>query len=289
MRVYCPILCALLCAAGSVCIGDEMPLLKAGDLPGGKIVSTDYYSGQALFGYIDGGAELYLEYKFKKLGRQEMLYTNERFILEIYQMEGANEAYGIFSVQRFKCVPLDSLSPNTCLSKYQLQAVVGNCYLSIINETGSSVARKGSAEIFRAIRSKIEPLRIKLPPIFQSAELAPHLRNLIVACGQLGVQNGFSEWDSLFQTIPRFSLALLPIEIGSERLSIAHIRFASDRESKEFCRLAGFADVPIGSALSCELNGVVRQVLRLNNEELYFGEATVAFPGRQALFGLMTR
>jgi hypothetical protein len=266
-----------------------MPVLKPGDCSGGTILSTDFYTGQALFGYIDGGAELYLEYKFKKLGRQEILFTNERLVLEMYQMEGANEAYGVFSVQRFKCVPVDSLSPNTCLSKYQLQAVVGNCYLSIINGTGSLAARKRSIEIFRAMQSKITPLPIKLPPLFQSAELTPHLRNLIIACGQLGVQNGFSEWDSLFQTIPRFSLALLPIEIGSERLSIAHLRFASESESKEFCRLAGLAETPVGSSCSSEFSGIVRSIRRLNNEELYFAEATISFPGREALFRLMSR
>ncbi len=205
MRVQVSIFCLLLCAMGGAAVAQEMPVLKPGDLSGGTILSTDYYTGQALYGYIDGGAELYLEYGFKKLGRQEVRSSEETIVVEIYQMAGVNEAYGIFSVQRFKCVAVDSLSPNTCLSKYQLQAVVGNCYVSIINETGSSVARKGSIEIFRAIQSKIKPLHMKLPSVFQSAELASHLRNLIIACGQLGVQNGFSDWDALFQTIPRFS------------------------------------------------------------------------------------
>jgi hypothetical protein len=266
-----------------------MPLLKPGDLSGGTVLSTDYYAGRALFGYIDGGAELYLEYKFKKLGRQEVQYSGERIVVEMYQMEGINEAYGVFSVQRFKCVPVDSLSLNTCLSKFQLQAVVGNCYLSIVNETGSSAARKGSVEIFRAIQSKVKPVSMKLPLVFQSAELAPHLQKLIIAYGQFGVQNGFSDWDSLFQTIPRFSLTLLPLEIGSEHLAIAHIRFVSDSESREFCRLAGFTDVAVGSMRTYQSGGLARLVRRLNNEELYFGEATVAFPGRESLFKLLSK
>lgn len=289
MRMRSSIFCVLLCAFGNVSVAQEMPVLLQGDLANGTILSTDYYAGQALFGYIDGGAELYLEYGFKKLCRQEVLSSNEKIVAEIYQMAGANEAYGIFSIQRFKCVPVDSLSPNTCLSKYQVQAVVGNCYVSIVNESGSAVARWVSIDIFRAVQSKVKPLRIDVPGVFDRPELAMYRSGLIIACGRLGVQNGFSEWDSLFQNLSRFSLTLLPIEIDGERLSMAHIRFASDGESLEFCRLAGFEQVPIGSVRTFEFGGAIRFIRRLNNEELYFGEATAAFPDRESLFRLMSR
>jgi hypothetical protein len=289
MRDQFSMICMLLCALVGASVAQEVPILGPGDLSGGAILSTDYYSGQALFGYIDGGAELYLEYRFKKLGRQEVRSSNENIVVEIYQMAGADEAYGIFSVQRFKCVPVDSLSPNTCLSRYQLQAVVGNCYLSIVNESGSHGAQRASVEIYHAIQAKLKPQPISLPDIFKSPELAAYRSGLIIACGRLGVQNGFSEWDSLFQNIPRFSLTLLPIEIGSERLSIAHLRFSSNRDSKEFCRLAGFAEVPVGTVRTIEFSGIVRMVRRLNGEEVYFGEATLSFPGRESFFTPMSR
>ena len=116
---------AMICALSEAGSAEDLPVLKPSDLPGGTIIKTDYYSGKSLFGYIDGGAELYLEYRFQKLGRQEIRMSNETIVAEIYQMEGAYEAYGIFSIQRFKCIPIDSASPNTCQSRYQLQAVVG--------------------------------------------------------------------------------------------------------------------------------------------------------------------
>jgi len=270
-------------------VAQELPVLKPGDFSGGTILSTDYYSGQALYGYIDGGAELYLEYGFKKLARQEIRSSKETIVAEIYQMAGVNEAYGIFSVQRFKCVPVDSLSPHTCLSKYQLQAIVGNCYLSIVNESGSRDAQQQSVEIYRAICAKVDPQEVNLPEVFRRPELAAYKSGIIIACGRLGGQNGFAEWDSLFQSIPRFSLTLLPIEIGSEHLSIAHLRFSSDRDSKEFCRLAGFDDVPIGPVRTQERAGIIRLVRRLSSEEILFGEATIAFPHREELFALMAK
>jgi hypothetical protein len=286
---YCVIIAILFFTCSGASFAQELPVLASGDLAGATIASTEYYAGQALFGYIDGGAELYLEYGFKKLGRQEVLIAKERIVVEIYQMSGANEAYGIFSVQRFKCVPVDSLSPNTCLSKYQLQAVIGNCYVSIINESGTSDARTGSVEVYRALRAKIKPLDFVLPPIFRSSFLVSHQRGLVVAFGPLGVQNGLSEWDLLFQGIPRFVLTVLPIEIGDQRLALAHLRSMTDGDCREFCRLAGFADVPVGSVRRRQTGGIVRIVRRLNNEELYFGESTTSFPERDILFDLLSK
>lgn len=289
MRMRFSIVCLLLCLVGGASLAQEVPVLKPGDLAGATILTTDYYAGKALFGYIDGGAELYLEYGFGKLGRQQVRSASEEIVVEIYQMVGANEAYGIFSVQRFKCVPVDSLSPNTCLSKYQLQAVVGDCYLSIINETGSASARRVSIDVFRAIQSKVKPLPVRIAAVFDRPELASYRSALVIACGRLGVQNGFSEWDSLFQNSQRFTATLLPIEIGSGHLTIAHVRFFSENETEGFCRLAGFSDAPPGSVRTLELGGVVRLVRRLNKEELYFGEATVSFSLRESFFALMSK
>ena len=277
----------LVCAIAGLCVAEDVPVLKAADIPEGTVIKTDFYSGKALFGYIDGGAELYLEYRFQKLGRQQIRYSGEMVIAEIYQMGGAYEAYGIFSIQRFKCVPVDSASPNTCQSRYQLQAVVGNCYVSIVNESGTPAAQKASVGIYKAIRAKINPQAIPLHSLFRNIELSKHLHRLTVICGTLGIQNGLSEWEPLFQGIPRFSLTLVPIERGAEHLTIAHIRFLTVRDQMEFCRLAGFSDVKIGAIERGESGGIVRAVRRVNEEEILFIEATTSFPERDFFVHLL--
>jgi hypothetical protein len=267
----------------------DVPVLTPRDLPGGTIGKTDYYTGKALFGYIDGGAELYLEYKFQKLGRQEIRLRNESIVAEIYQMAGAYEAFGIFSIQRFKCVPVDSASPYTCQSRYQLQAVLGECYLSIVNESGTPAAQNAAVEIFKAYKSKIKPQPIPLPSIFQSAALTKHLGKLTVICGTLGIQNGLSEWEPLFQGLPRFSLTLVPIEQGNAQLTIAHVRFPSSREELEFCRLAGFTNPPIGTLQSRQAGETLRTVRRIGSEEVLYIESPASFPDRQAYVQLLAR
>lgn len=221
----------------------NFPSLNAEGLAGATILKTESYAGRALFGYINGGAELYLEYGFKKLGRQEVQYAGERFVVEIYQMAGPNEAYGIFSVQRFKCIQVDSLSPHTCLSKYQLQAVAGDCYLNIINETGSAAAQKGSIDIYRSLRAAIRPQDLHLPSIFLNNKLKPFLHNLVIVHGPLGLQNGFPDWVPFFESFPTFLVFILPVEIGSSHLTLAYTNIPCCGEIEEFARLAGYDGV----------------------------------------------
>ena len=241
----------LLLAFATPSLGQDVPGLNTEDLAGAKILKTDSYTGKALFGYIDGGAELYLEYGLKKLGRQEISYSKEKFVVEIYQMAGANEAYGIFSVQRFKCIPLDSTLPNTCLSKYQLQAAVGDCYLSIINESGSAAAQKGSVEIYRSLHARIKQQRLQLPQMFQNNMLKPFMRNLVIAQGPLGIQNGYPDWLSYFESFETFTLFLLPLDVGRSHLVVAYVRIPCCGEVEEFAQLAGF-EGPLTETLRTE-------------------------------------
>ena len=270
-------------------MAQEVPGLHANDLAGAKILKTDTYAGKALFGYIDGGAELYLEYGFKELTRQEVLYSGERFVVETYQMPGPNEAYGIFSVQRFKCVPVDSFSVNTCLSKYQLQAVAGDCYLSIINETGSAAAQKGSIDIFRSLRAGIKPQDPELPALFRDAKLKPFRRNLLIAHGPLGLQNGFPDWLPYFESFQSFSLILLPIEDGSSQLCIGYARISCCGEIDDFWRVAGFEGKPTETLSAVKKNGLQMFARQIGKQVLLFAIATETFPGLTSYTDLLSK
>lgn len=59
------------------------------------------YSGEDLFMYINGGAEIYHEYGFKQVVVQDYKNTNERSLsVEIFKMENPAAAYGIYSFKK---------------------------------------------------------------------------------------------------------------------------------------------------------------------------------------------
>ena len=60
-----------------------------------------YYSGEELFDYINGGAEIYYEYGFKNVAIQDYKNSNERSLsVEIYEMKNPAAAYGIYSFKK---------------------------------------------------------------------------------------------------------------------------------------------------------------------------------------------
>jgi len=106
------------------------------------------FTGSALYGFMNGGADLYYEYGFKELISREVIFKGEEFTVDVYTMETPLDAFGIYSINAFKCLRADSLGRFDCQSKYQLQAVDGNNYVSIVFQSGSKAARKAADELY---------------------------------------------------------------------------------------------------------------------------------------------
>jgi len=107
------------------------------------------FSGTALYGFMNGGADLYYEYGFEELVSREIIFKGEEFIVDIYTMDTPLDAFGIYSIHAYKCLRADSLGRFDCQSKYQLQAVDGNVYVSIVFQSGSNAAMKAADELYR--------------------------------------------------------------------------------------------------------------------------------------------
>jgi transcriptional regulator with XRE-family HTH domain len=66
---------------------EEFPEIKQDEVPGGgKLVRKDFYDQKTLWGYIDGGADIYLEYGFDKMIIEEITQQDHHFKVENYRM-----------------------------------------------------------------------------------------------------------------------------------------------------------------------------------------------------------
>lgn len=90
-----------------------------------------------------------LEYGVSLLTARDVVYKGEDYTLEIYEMPSPEDAFGIYSLHIFKCERTDALGCIDCLSPYQLQAVVGNKYVSVVFSSGSSAAKDAVDELIR--------------------------------------------------------------------------------------------------------------------------------------------
>ena len=56
---------------------------------------------------------------------------------EIYRMPDIDRAFGIYSVNIFRCNESDALAEYFCQSDYQVQFCKGDYYVNIINNSGT--------------------------------------------------------------------------------------------------------------------------------------------------------
>ena len=145
---------------------EEVPGISLTDLPGIKIENSRTFPGDALWGYIDGGADIFLEYGFDKLKTQKINFSGETFTLDIYRMKDPEAAFGIFSVSHApRCKSMDGY-PYSCIAPYQVQVVKGRYYISVINETNSEEDQNFSVKLAKILAEKCSGSDFEIPSIF---------------------------------------------------------------------------------------------------------------------------
>ena len=94
------------------------------------------YDASHLQDYLDGGADIYLEYGFRALGVQFYMNKDRRIQAEIFRMKSPGAALGAFSYRRHS--PADtSLHVPNALSKYGILFQKGTYFGAITNMDGS--------------------------------------------------------------------------------------------------------------------------------------------------------
>ncbi len=213
----------------------DLPLFAPGDIPGLEILRSQTYAGKALYGYINGGADLYHEYGFDRLTVQVLRLGEEIFHTEIFRMSDPAGAFGIFSVSRGDCVPDDSLPRSSCISPYAIQWAQSQYFVRIANETASPGAQAGVIRLARSISKKITGENWKLPPNLTAAGATE--QTLLLARGILGMQNGFDQWSRLLEGLKNFEATIFSREDSTGQTVVGEFRFATDADREHFSRL----------------------------------------------------
>ncbi|MCX6169422.1 MAG: hypothetical protein NTX65_08780 [Ignavibacteriales bacterium] len=234
MKLFQTVIILLIFSATVFAQDDKnFPALSQDDIDGGNIRSS-YYDGNALWGLIDGGADIYLEYGFAKLLFQEVEWKGIKFRVETYRMNNEEAAFGIFSVSRFKCALSDTLAKYICITPYQVQAAVGKFYISIANDKGNKEAQNLTISLFKNVLAKTKEAAFELPAIFHKKSFDSYKNQMKFMKGKLGLQNGFPNWLDLFEDYSNYEIYLLPIENKKDYAYISQIKFESAKEMQRF-------------------------------------------------------
>jgi len=235
MAKYFRILCFLF-SLPVICIAqapDSFPVIDESDLPDAKFGIPKTYTRSSLYGYMNGGAELYLEYGFSGAWINEIHLAGGIYRTEIYRMNGPDDAFGIFSVSRYQCKSTPSLSPYACQTPYQLQLCSGSFYISISNSTGNGTDCTASLRIGEAIVNKIKEKPADITPYLQGVSHETINREAILAKGELGIMNGAPDLVDYFSEATGYCVVILQ----SGEQTILSVRFSTKEEMIRFMSL----------------------------------------------------
>lgn len=236
----------LLISVQSVCLSQipEKMLINANDIPGAQFSAPRTFNGASLFGYMDGGAELYLEYGFSDAVINEITYQGEKYKTEIFRMNGPEEAFGIFSVSKYHCVSLPDITNFACQTKYQLQFSKGPYYVSIINRRGNAADSAAMLKIGRIIAGRISGPDFDFQEYLPSASAEDLQNNCFIAKGKLGIVNGSPDLEDYFQNISDYTALIL----RKEDSTVISVKFSDENNYKKFLVLHKWDKMSFGPA-----------------------------------------
>lgn len=209
---------------------EDFPVLNKTDLPGATFSPSRSFTGESLYGYIDGGADLYLEYGFTGVIASEFVYQKRKYKTEIYKMNNPEAAFGIFSVSRFRCKARPAFTTYTCQNKYQLQICAGQYYISIVNESGTGADSTASILIGNIITGKIKNPSADILSFLPGIPAGIIRNESCLVKGKLGVINGASDMENYLKGLEGFTAVIL----STQGKTLISIRFDNKESLDKF-------------------------------------------------------
>jgi len=190
------------------------------------------FTEASLYGYINGGAELYLEYGFDTLIVTEMVIDGSDIKTEVYRMKDPDAAFGIFSVSRFRCNGGGKLTEYICRSAYQLQFCKGPYYVSIINDTGSEADQKNSSSLAALLIDNIHEPSFDPGGFYKDGIDEETMKGAVLVRGPLGIYNGIPGLSDRLGGASEYSALF----IRNGRDTIASVFFNDELSAEKFLR-----------------------------------------------------
>jgi hypothetical protein len=156
-----------------------------------------------------------------------------KYKTEIYQMNGPEEAFGIFSISKYKCRSMPSIASYACQTLYQLQICSGPYYISIINATGTKTDSVASLKIGEAIIHKITESSVNLSTYLPDIPAESIKNNAILVKGKLGIMNGAPDWEDYFKGATGYCVVIFRVTDKT----ILSVRFQTQDDLSRFVAL----------------------------------------------------
>jgi len=200
---------------------------------GFEVKDHQSFTGSSLFGRINGGAELFLEYGFVQLDFYRLVKEGKEYNLDIYRMKDPLAAYGIFSIKRFKCREDSSGNNYVCQTPYQLSLARSEYFVTLANDYGTDASMSESRLIADELVKTISDSTMNIPQ-FDDLFQFENPSFPIAVRGKLGFQNGNPAWESYFEGFGGYTCFCRQASFGGEKVEMFQVDFPLESEALRF-------------------------------------------------------
>jgi hypothetical protein len=122
---------------------------------GAKALGDPVFYGENLFEYINGGAEVYHQYQFAGLVHQRYRVGEVELTVDVHDMAGALNAFGIYSVERAPGYNYVPIGAEGYLNDLALNFLQGPCYVKLLAAGRSARTAAVLDSVAKSISAKI--------------------------------------------------------------------------------------------------------------------------------------
>ncbi len=139
------------------CLPGASPV-SGGMLPDGWTITGTprIFNGNDLYGYINGGSELFLEFGFDQLTAYQIRTPDGELGLDLYEMKDPVAALGIYLAKCSPETPLAGLNARNSGDAYQLAVLKGRWFAFIQNVSGDADRIEDMKQLGAALNAHLD-------------------------------------------------------------------------------------------------------------------------------------
>lgn len=238
-----PLACATLIAIPAAAA--DPPLPEPDALEGWQVHGEpDVWQASGLYGYINGGAELFLELGFDQLTVARYRSGEAELVVELYRMSDPVAALGAFLAHSGPPDPDSDLDLRHTVGRYELQAHIGRYYVKLQNVSGRRELVPQLLGIARSIGRQIPERAFEDPTrVLPREGLVPG--SMRIVRGPLGLDSIYSlgKDDVLSLEPDRTAVAASYRTPGGDRHSLIRVHYPDGEAARKALQhLAGNLD-----------------------------------------------
>lgn len=195
-----------------------------------EVLETTRYSAGQLYGYVNGGAELYFEYGFSSLIVQKARIGNQELDVEIWMMNAPVNAVALFSYLRESAIATNVNGWLTVSDASRYLVHMGRwCWVfrTPPHATMEEPVQQALSELLAKKGRSIAEAERYSTPSFRL--LRDSLASVRTYCGPLALQNQASEIAERYTEIQNFTLDVLDMTWGKIPVQL-HVLTVKDEE-----------------------------------------------------------